>query len=471
MKSWSLLAALAAMVMMPVGRSAAPPAAGDLPDPRHRRRHRAGDLRRRPDFTLLYDAGSNDDFARGAPPAPDARQPRGRLSARRPAGPDRDRPSDPQPSAQGSLRADARLSSPPIRCAMSGIPARSTGSAAIAPCSPTPATRRASPITTRSAAPARTSPTSSPRRCYGRQPPSRDDHRAAGQPASPKALAVPLGANARMTFLHADGSRQSSFNENSLVVRVDLGIAAHPHARRQRGRRQEPAVQPAPAQFGRGRAPRLLRRRAALGHSRRRPSWQHDLLAHRLPRRDRRQRLHRLGRPDPLRLGDVFPTRWWSPNMTGAAPSGAPISTTRPAARTRARSARTMTASRAAATISSSSSTRQARSPGLQPHRRLTHVGPFRTRIDAPEAPVRSVSDSAPRDPLRIEAQPSPRGRLAMNMLRRLLASCSQPSASPGPRRRWPGAMPATGRSARSPGATSLPPPPPRCAGCSAPIR
>ena len=38
-------------------------------------------------------------------------------------------------------------------------------------------------------------------------------------PAAP----VSLGANARMTFLHADGSRHPSPNENSLVVRVDLG--------------------------------------------------------------------------------------------------------------------------------------------------------------------------------------------------------------------------------------------------------
>lgn len=34
---------------------------------------------------------------------------------------------------------------------------------------------------------------------------------------------VRLGANAQMTFLHADGTRQSSFNENSVVIRLDLG--------------------------------------------------------------------------------------------------------------------------------------------------------------------------------------------------------------------------------------------------------
>ena len=70
MKSWSLLAALAAMVMMP--------------QPQPGRAARRRDLRIHAidvgtglaifvegrDFTLLYDAGSNDDFARGAPPAP-----------------------------------------------------------------------------------------------------------------------------------------------------------------------------------------------------------------------------------------------------------------------------------------------------------------------------------------------------------------------------------------------------------------
>jgi competence protein ComEC len=37
------------------------------------------------------------------------------------------------------------------------------------------------------------------------------------------AAAVPLGAGARMTILQHDGSRQSSFNENSVVVRLELG--------------------------------------------------------------------------------------------------------------------------------------------------------------------------------------------------------------------------------------------------------
>jgi competence protein ComEC len=59
--------------------------------------------------------------------------------------------------------------------------------------------------------------------------------------------AVPIGAGAAMTFLHADGSRQSSFNENSLVARLDLG------SRRvilpgdaEAGGRRPPATRPAP---------------------------------------------------------------------------------------------------------------------------------------------------------------------------------------------------------------------------------
>jgi beta-lactamase superfamily II metal-dependent hydrolase len=37
------------------------------------------------------------------------------------------------------------------------------------------------------------------------------------------ATAVPLGAGARMTILQRDGSKRSSFNENSVVVRLELG--------------------------------------------------------------------------------------------------------------------------------------------------------------------------------------------------------------------------------------------------------
>jgi Predicted hydrolase (metallo-beta-lactamase superfamily) len=36
---------------------------------------------------------------------------------------------------------------------------------------------------------------------------------------------ISLGSGASMTFLHADGSKHSSFNENSLVLRLDLGTS------------------------------------------------------------------------------------------------------------------------------------------------------------------------------------------------------------------------------------------------------
>ena len=58
--------------------------------------------------------------------------------------------------------------------------------------------------------------------CYGQQLPATTVRVPQGAQIA-EGAAVPLGANAAMTFLHADGTRQSSFNENSLVVRLDLG--------------------------------------------------------------------------------------------------------------------------------------------------------------------------------------------------------------------------------------------------------
>ena len=59
-------------------------------------------------------------------------------------------------------------------------------------------------------------------RCYGRPLPA-TTIRVPAASGIDEHVAVPLGVNAGMTFLHADGSRQSSFNENSVVVRLDLG--------------------------------------------------------------------------------------------------------------------------------------------------------------------------------------------------------------------------------------------------------
>jgi beta-lactamase superfamily II metal-dependent hydrolase len=58
--------------------------------------------------------------------------------------------------------------------------------------------------------------------CYGRPLPAATISVPRG-PRIVQGAAIALGAGARMTFLHADGSPQSSFNENSLVVRLDLG--------------------------------------------------------------------------------------------------------------------------------------------------------------------------------------------------------------------------------------------------------
>jgi beta-lactamase superfamily II metal-dependent hydrolase len=62
------------------------------------------------------------------------------------------------------------------------------------------------------------------RRCYGQQLPAE----ALTIPHASRIdeYPVPLGRGAKMTFLHADGGRHSSPNENSLVVRLDLGATS-----------------------------------------------------------------------------------------------------------------------------------------------------------------------------------------------------------------------------------------------------
>jgi beta-lactamase superfamily II metal-dependent hydrolase len=57
--------------------------------------------------------------------------------------------------------------------------------------------------------------------CYGRQLPAAAFRLPRGTGIS--SLPVPLGADASMSFLHADGAHHSSPNENSLVLRLDLG--------------------------------------------------------------------------------------------------------------------------------------------------------------------------------------------------------------------------------------------------------
>lgn len=59
------------------------------------------------------------------------------------------------------------------------------------------------------------------KRCYGRRLPATRIRFSRGPMIS--AAPVALGTTARMTFLHADGSQHDSPNENSLVLRLDLG--------------------------------------------------------------------------------------------------------------------------------------------------------------------------------------------------------------------------------------------------------
>ena len=60
-----------------------------------------------------------------------------------------------------------------------------------------------------------------PKTCYGEDLPAESISIACASRITNDP--VSLGAGASMTFLHADGSAHSSFNENSLVVRLDLG--------------------------------------------------------------------------------------------------------------------------------------------------------------------------------------------------------------------------------------------------------
>lgn len=61
--------------------------------------------------------------------------------------------------------------------------------------------------------------------CHGKQRPATTLRLPRGTRIGPVPLTVPLGAGAEMTFLHADGTRKgpSDFNESSVVVRLTLG--------------------------------------------------------------------------------------------------------------------------------------------------------------------------------------------------------------------------------------------------------
>lgn len=167
-----------------------------------------------PDFTLLYDGGSNDDIARGS---------RNRLMAYlRAARPD-------------LTRIDHMVLSHPHRDHVELLPDILDGyeisnvydSGRVHPIcgyraflervSREPGVRyhTAGPAGVRHSAefPAAT--------CYG----TRRGAEVLSIPRTPivERVAIPLGSGSSMTFLHADGSMHHSPNENSLVLRLDLG--------------------------------------------------------------------------------------------------------------------------------------------------------------------------------------------------------------------------------------------------------
>jgi beta-lactamase superfamily II metal-dependent hydrolase len=222
MKSWSLLAALAVMVVGSGEARAAPPPAGTF-------RIHAIDVGtglsvfvEGSDFTLLYDAGSNDDFARGAPPAPARAVNRvvAYLRAVRPdlatidhvilSHPHKDH-SELMPDVLAAYRVRNVWNSGALNriCSYRDLLANTRDETGVAYHDALGAT---GPHVADFVA----------QTCYGRQLPAATITVPRGSGIA-EGVAVPLGGNAQMTFLHADGSRQSSFNENSLVVRVDLG--------------------------------------------------------------------------------------------------------------------------------------------------------------------------------------------------------------------------------------------------------
>jgi competence protein ComEC len=167
-----------------------------------------------PDFTLLYDGGSNDDIARGS---------LNRLSAYlRAARPD-------------LTRIDHMVLSHPHRDHVELLPdvldryevGNVYDSGRVHPIcgyraflervSREPGVRyhTAGPAGMRHSArfPAAT--------CYG----TRREAEVLSIPRTPisERVAIPLGSGSTMTFLHADGSMHHSPNENSLVLRLDLG--------------------------------------------------------------------------------------------------------------------------------------------------------------------------------------------------------------------------------------------------------
>lgn len=215
MKIWTLFVAFAAAAAAPATGWAAPPAAGTFVVHAIDVGTGLSIFVEGHDFALLYDAGSNDDFARGA-----NNRVLAFLRATRPdlttidhvilSHPHKDH-SELMPDVLARYQVRNVWNSGALNpiCSYRNLLANTSTEAGVAYHD-----ALGGPGTYDGVFAAQT--------CYGARLPATTIHVPRGSRMT-QGLTVPLGANAQMTILHADGSHQSSFNENSVVVRLDLG--------------------------------------------------------------------------------------------------------------------------------------------------------------------------------------------------------------------------------------------------------
>jgi len=217
MKIWSLLAALAAMVMMPDGAEAAPPAAGTF-------RVHAIDVGtglsifvEGHDFALLYDAGSNDDGARGA-----GNRVLAYLRAVRPDLAVIDHLILSHPHEDHDAMIDDVLTAYQVRNVWDSGSLNNTCAyhAFLDAVAAEPGVAYHDALGSGGTHDATF--TASSRACHGavRTATARVPRGSRIAPG----VATPLGAGARMTILHAEGNARSNhLNDASVVTRLDLG--------------------------------------------------------------------------------------------------------------------------------------------------------------------------------------------------------------------------------------------------------
>jgi beta-lactamase superfamily II metal-dependent hydrolase len=215
MKSWTVLAALAALFLGSGEAGAAPPAVGTF-------RIHAIDVGtglsifvEGHDFTLLYDAGSNDDTARGG-----ANRVVAYIREVRPdvividhlilSHPHQDH-SELMPDILTAFQVRNVWDSGSVNniCSYRALLANVRDEAGV-----TYHNALGGPGTHSVTFPAKSS-------CYGQSAPSITVDVPRGSQISSTPLSI--GTNAQMTILHADGTRTSSYNEATVVVRLDLG--------------------------------------------------------------------------------------------------------------------------------------------------------------------------------------------------------------------------------------------------------